>query len=586
MKRRMVVSVLVAVAVAGCAETGARSAPPDVVDEWLPPAGVDLDSEKVYRENRDLFDYDQQVPLDIQQVGTGHSEGITAYDLTYASPKGGRVPATLLVPDGGGPFAGLVLMHGLPSNRSEMSQQATAYAGMGAVVITIDAPFARPENAGRDALLLTEQDREEQIQLIVDLRRAVDLLLSRPEVDPQRMAYIGVSYGGAMGGLLAGVENRLKAYMLLVGDGGLVTHLTGPEDRRGGIYGLADSRREAWLEAMWPIEPIHYVGRAAPAALLFQNGTVDTLVPPADGLRYQQAGSEPKTMLWYKSGHGLLSQATDDEVGWLDDHIGVGELVLLQPSFRVSALRIDRVLLVWLALTIGALFYLIWALWRDRARHWGNMLVWSLVVLFFGPLGLLAYLYLYRRPKRDAEPGAAIPLFGRALGSTVWSAAGNLAGVLVIMILAAYQGPLVILVPLGTGLLMHQLSRFPTRQDDPWINHSQPLTVQILSTNMILAGAYLPVLVIGVGRLDRWYPFGEPIWAVWTLLALGTVAGTLTGYPVHRWMVGRGLVRWGPDLGEIKREARSLPRYPALGLMLLTFAVLATSLAVAKTLLG
>jgi 7,8-dihydro-6-hydroxymethylpterin-pyrophosphokinase len=26
---------------------------------------------------------------------------------------------------------------------------------------------------------------------------------------------------------------------------------------------------------MWPIEPIHYVGCASPAALLFQNGTLD-----------------------------------------------------------------------------------------------------------------------------------------------------------------------------------------------------------------------------------------------------------------------------------------------------------------------
>ena len=33
-----------------------------------------------------------------------------------------------------------------------------------------------------------------------------------------------------MGGLLAGVEDRLRAYVLQVGDGGLVTHMTGPED--------------------------------------------------------------------------------------------------------------------------------------------------------------------------------------------------------------------------------------------------------------------------------------------------------------------------------------------------------------------
>lgn len=204
-----------------------------------------------------------------------------------------------------------------------MLTQALAYAGMDAVVITIDAPFARPEHVSTYALSLTEQDREEQIQLIIDLRRAVDLLESRPEVAPDRMAYVGVSYGAAMGGLLAGVEDRLQAFVLQVGDGGLVTHLTGPEDQGGDLDQIPAAQKQTWLEAMWPIEPIHYVRRAAPAALLFQNGTEDEAVPAADGLRFQEAGSEPKTMLWYETGHGISERGFDDAVEWLADHIGL-----------------------------------------------------------------------------------------------------------------------------------------------------------------------------------------------------------------------------------------------------------------------
>jgi hypothetical protein len=42
-------------------------------------------------------------------------------DLTYASPwEGGGVPATLIIPDGQGPLAGLVLAHGTPPKRKEM----------------------------------------------------------------------------------------------------------------------------------------------------------------------------------------------------------------------------------------------------------------------------------------------------------------------------------------------------------------------------------------------------------------------------------------------------------------------------------
>jgi hypothetical protein len=45
-----------------------------------------------------------------------------------------------------------------------------------------------------------------------------------------RIAYLGIGYGGAMGALFVGIERRLKAAELVVADGGLVSHFTGPED--------------------------------------------------------------------------------------------------------------------------------------------------------------------------------------------------------------------------------------------------------------------------------------------------------------------------------------------------------------------
>jgi hypothetical protein len=140
-----------------------------------------------------------------------------------------------------------------------------------------------------------------------------------------------------MGGLLAGVEDRLQAYVLQVGDGGLVTHLTGPEDRAAWLARPEDQRRQ-WVAWMWPIEPIHYVGCASPAALLFQNGTLDTAVPPADGLRYQEAGSEPKTVCWYRAGHALDATADYDQAEWLSERIGI--------SVRRQAVPVDPQVLV------------------------------------------------------------------------------------------------------------------------------------------------------------------------------------------------------------------------------------------------
>jgi cephalosporin-C deacetylase-like acetyl esterase len=155
----------------------------------------------------------------------------------------------------------------------------------------------------------------------VDLRRAVDLLVARPDVDTARLAYYGVSYGAAMGGLLAGVEHRLKAYVLAVGDGGLVSHFTGPDDaNRPEVVSFPAEQRERWLQAMRPIEPINFIGRAAPAALLFQAGTKDELIPQQDTRRYYQAASQPKQLRWYDAGHFLNCAARKDMMSWLGRH--------------------------------------------------------------------------------------------------------------------------------------------------------------------------------------------------------------------------------------------------------------------------
>jgi fermentation-respiration switch protein FrsA (DUF1100 family) len=70
---------------------------------------------------------------------------------------------------------------------------------------------------------------------------------------------------------------------------------------------------------MDPIEPIHFVGRAAPASLLFVNGRQDRLVAAPDARAFQEAGSEPKTVRWYDAGHQLTGQAMKGTFDWIAD---------------------------------------------------------------------------------------------------------------------------------------------------------------------------------------------------------------------------------------------------------------------------
>lgn len=214
-------------------------------------------------------------------------------------------------------------MHGSEGDRGDMLQEGRAYAQVGVVVLLISAPPARSEPPA-PFVEFAPSDRDEQIQLIVDLRRGVDVLIE-VGADPERIGYLGYSYGGAMGGQLAGVEHRIRAYVLDVADGALVEHFTGSDDQNGELSRLTPDAREAWLAAMEPIEPLYFIGHAAPSALFLQSARHDMLVTAEDSERLHEQASEPKEVVWYDSDHFLPPQAWCDQAEWLRSHLEFAE---------------------------------------------------------------------------------------------------------------------------------------------------------------------------------------------------------------------------------------------------------------------
>jgi cephalosporin-C deacetylase-like acetyl esterase len=272
----------------------------------------------------DLFAYDAGAPLGLEDSLMSVRDSVEIHAISFASPRGGRATGFLFVPVRGSraKLPGIVVQHGMPGRAENVLRDAGNIARHGAVTIALDAPW---NNRSGGVVRFTPADSAEQVQLIVNLRRAFDVLLARPDVDPARLAYTGRSYGGAMGGLLAGVEHRPVGYVLIVGDGGLVAHFT---DGSGAMdlerFGQALSgpgQAERWLAAMRPIEPIRFLP-CARSRLLFLSGRTDQLVTEEDALAYQAAAPEPKTVKWYNSGHGLETAAKVDELNWLHDTIG------------------------------------------------------------------------------------------------------------------------------------------------------------------------------------------------------------------------------------------------------------------------
>jgi len=89
------------------------------------------------------FEYDQQAPLALEVVAERVQDGAIVRDITYASPRGGKVPAYLILPAERTPRAGLIFGHWGEGNRVEFVDEALVLARLGFVSLCLDSPHRR-----------------------------------------------------------------------------------------------------------------------------------------------------------------------------------------------------------------------------------------------------------------------------------------------------------------------------------------------------------------------------------------------------------------------------------------------------------
>ncbi len=73
----------------------------------------------------------------------------------------------------------------------------------------VDLPTIRPYGTHRYLEYLT--------MWVKDARRTIDYLESRDDIDAERIAYYGLSWGGYMANVIPAVEKRLKATIVVIG---------------------------------------------------------------------------------------------------------------------------------------------------------------------------------------------------------------------------------------------------------------------------------------------------------------------------------------------------------------------------------
>ena len=199
-----------------------------------------------------------------------------------------------------------------------------------------------------------------------------------------------------------------------------------------------------------------------------------------------------------------------------------------------------RVWQAWLVLTAGSLIFLIWDLTRITPARWSSILAWVLVIVLFGPLGLLSYLYSYRRQ------GGQVSHWWRALGSSMYSVTGNAAGLFLVIVPFlpdGNAGPLILVAPFLVGWLIFRTPLIAARLGSAyWVAARQSLLAEFISTILILTGMITVLMLLP--EKYWFFTFDPKNLLFWELLTLGAVAGALIVYPYNLWMVRRDSAPW------------------------------------------
>ncbi|MCB9898838.1 MAG: protein kinase [Planctomycetes bacterium] len=267
-------------------------------------------TDEVFAVYRGLYDYDP-LPLDatVELRDEAHDDYVAervSYTLPYGDERGS---AWLYLPKRGtGPFPCVVIFPGSNAIHAEDSSgllrprfawlMRQGYAVLHPIYL---GTYERGTELASDYPDESQLYRDHVIAWGMDVRRAVDLLEQLPECDASRLAYLGTSWGGALGPILLAIEPRFDVAALYVA--GMLFQHSRPE-----------------------VDQIHYVPRVTLPVLML-NGAYDHFFPVETSQQplFELLGTptERKKYVLAEGGHYVPREMLISEVlAWFERWLG------------------------------------------------------------------------------------------------------------------------------------------------------------------------------------------------------------------------------------------------------------------------
>jgi dienelactone hydrolase len=296
------------------------STPPSTPVETFPAKDQPLDlrgaNEKTARALRFFEPAVAKFEYTLQLVE--EAETFRVYRLTYPSPlktpwaENNVVPAEYYVPRDATAAAKVpaaVVLDILDGSAILPRMMARAAAQNGLAALYVPMPCyndRRPAGDAHKAVLRDDPTKSVDglRQTVMDVRRAKAILTSRPEVDPANIGITGISLGGIMTALTAGVDGHFARVAPVLSGGDIADITFHCHEMRKLRAALLDKgvTREKAVGVFAPVEPLKFAARVGAGRCLMINAATDEVIPKKDTEALAAAIGNPQVM-WLQAGH-------------------------------------------------------------------------------------------------------------------------------------------------------------------------------------------------------------------------------------------------------------------------------------------
>lgn len=281
--------------------------------------------------NPHYFDYDARAPFAITEKPLPSEDGIRILQVQFPSPAPSPDPVNntvtgyLFLPPGAGPHPAMLVLHEwLPITLKDEFRLCEGIARNRIAAFIMVEPYSlqrRPtpripfhELLSGNVPLMKDALR----QAVLDSRRSLDYLSRRPDIDPPRMGVSGISLGGVLAPLVAGVDRRARVVLTFVGGADIGGEFWENPMFRGFRTEL---KREGYNEdtlrvAMADFDCARWLSGYDPRNALQFNGRYDIFVSPGKAKALSRA-LNGAPIIWANTGHyGLhLSESNAEAIG-------------------------------------------------------------------------------------------------------------------------------------------------------------------------------------------------------------------------------------------------------------------------------